>query len=428
MKNRIKYIALVLAALFVAQAAVAQCWLPANKQTVNALAGTTVTLGVPDPNNGRTACYRWTENSLLTGDLSEPTQQVVVPSTPGSSYTFHVKKISDRVQTCTITLTVRDTLVIVSIDPIPQCWTDGDDISESQFNIVTDPPYMDNYVHLQNDSKKASFPSEGWNLNWEAQTTDEVTQTLRFEAVKNGQVLDNKTCQITVYKGEPFANIELNADVTSLVNKLQRMSTFATNMTNYAATVTDKLKSWMPKLSFSIDSSNFNAGVRGGNHVCCNGLRDRYSYTLYFNGGVGVKAHAGVPVNKFGTAYPPLLTLPPQLQLVFNMSLGVSAQAEPSFNSCGDFKLDIGMGAQLTLAGGIAWGEEDDWLYGAAQIYLSPSFNATLHAYPWDGLELALAAEVGLDISGHIKAGWFKGSASKKFVIGKISGSKKIGA
>ena len=171
----------------------AQCWF--SETVVRGVTDEDITIGSPDPNSGRTVCYKWLSDDgwlHIVGPTNGPTLNLHLPEYED---TFHytVKKISDHIETCVVTVIVEEQCEIVSITPKQQCWNHDDALTEADFDIVTNPSGLESRVHLTNNSRTAT------NLV-NSGTTRYRYQTLNFEArSRNGRLLDASTVNIKVY-------------------------------------------------------------------------------------------------------------------------------------------------------------------------------------------------------------------------------------
>lgn len=415
MKRIVKqFIILVVLAGCLPAALRAQCPPPQVKTTP----GEHITLGTPDPNAGKKVCYKWSSSdcsSCMASDVNQPVISVNVPNQAGT-YHFTRTKIGETSETCTITVIAEDTIEIVSITPRKQCYTEGDPITEADFIIVTNPAGLEGSVRLDQSSRTASCPTVTG-----LQTCE---QTLTFKAYKNGNVADEETVAMTIYRGELIATpgeYEIPDAVQNIVNKINAAKPVV-NAVNGAADKIAALLNKIPGLPFSFHAEplTINANIGNSYGICCEGQTGHAKTTVAISGKAGVKGGISYPVNMMGP--PPFTLLPPQLKLIGEVGLSASASASVSLSSCLEAALDINLGVELLVAGGVAWGEEEDFLCGAATLFAKPSLNGTWHLLPPSafGVELHGGATIGANLKGKLNASWFKAEKNIEFVFCNI--------
>lgn len=173
----------------------AQCWLDEQYREVTAYKGQVITLGAVPKNPGevgRTVCYKWTDTQykIAGAPLDQPTLTIQAPQQPGE-YFFYVKRIGDHVQTCSIKLTVENSVIIESVEPKEGCIKKPlrGCPNVNDFDIVTSPRGYEDYVEVVGCEK----------ISDDVETPNDEDWTVSFALIKEGETLDTKTIQVTYY-------------------------------------------------------------------------------------------------------------------------------------------------------------------------------------------------------------------------------------
>lgn len=395
--KRILFLLLLMGNVCVALADDVTCFLPQDKRIVVALPEERLTLGVPDPNSGRTVCYRWSSedcSNCFDGPTDQPTVDVVMPSQIGT-YHFTVKRISDHIQTCNVTVTVESSIEIISISPLLNCYSDDDDISENQFKIITNPAGLERNVRLDDASRKAKCP---------AYTRHNYQQTLTFRAYKNGNIVDYKYVDVTVYaEAESTAEVSIPPDIQNLITQLRG----AVSVLNYLREVDNTLGRLMnkvpgaPSMDFSIDEPSINVSVKASKDICCQGKTNQSAVDLSIAGSAGAKWTFYYPLYMLGIPCPPTLNFQGQI------GLSGSLDADVSINQCIDPALDIDVSLTAFFSGGISWGRYNDILYGAVTAFAEPSLTGTWHVLPLSNFGFSSSGDITFGFDLMYSSSWF---------------------
>lgn len=395
--KRILFLMLLLGNVCMALADDVTCFLPQDKRSMAALPEEHLTLGVPDPNNGRTVCYRWsTEDcaNCFVGPIDQPTVDVVMPSQPGT-YHFTVRRISDHIQTCDVTVTVESSIEIVSIRPLLNCYSYGDEISENQFEIITNPAGLERNVRLSDDSRTATCP---------AYTRYDCQQTLTFMAYKNGSVVDYEYVDVNVYaEAENTVEITIPPDVQNIITQLRG----AVEVMNYLREADKSIGHLLgglpggPSFDFSLDEPQINVSVKSSKGICCQGKTNQWAVDLSIAGSAGGKWTFYYPLYLLGIPCPPSLNFQGQI------GLSCSVDADASINQCFEPALDLDLVLAAFFSGGVSWGRYNDILYGAATAYVEPSLTGTWHVLPRSNSGLSLRGDITFGIDLMYSSSWF---------------------
>lgn len=169
----------------------------------------TVTLSVlnPQPN----ACYVWTGDNIQ-GDNKLPT---ITANPQAETCLYRCKCISALgVDEDEVSVKVLDSIQIVSVEPIKECFQDGDDVNTTQFKIVTKPEGHESevtltpiraYASLGNDKMEVTFSlNHNGHTSTATANVDVINATEKFdmnhstsakrlyELIKAGKVLADK--------------------------------------------------------------------------------------------------------------------------------------------------------------------------------------------------------------------------------------------
>lgn len=129
-----------------------------------------VEIGLPD--SDPTHCYEWSGPNILT----DPHQPVITvnPPDPTNVYTV-VRHSTCGPETDEVVVSSVDTVSLVSVTPLRECYNDGDSVHLSDFDIVTDPPGYGSLVTVS--------PQVVYNVLWTDLLPEkpiELTFSLRY--------------------------------------------------------------------------------------------------------------------------------------------------------------------------------------------------------------------------------------------------------
>jgi len=180
------------------------------------LANNTQTVVIGAASNNPQDCYKWSGGIILSADNLP---QVTV--NPRDSVTvFTCTRVSEHgVEQDQVKVFVIDDIQIVSVTPKRKCWSKGEAISVSEFEIVTDPPGMSGDVRLGANSTPAigSVASKVYNM------------TVNFEAFADGRVTDNASTEIVVVNKDVNTSGAISANLKilqTLLNGIQSKGKF----------------------------------------------------------------------------------------------------------------------------------------------------------------------------------------------------------
>ena len=402
----------------------AQCWF--SETQVKGVLDEDITIGHPDPNSGRTVCYKWSSDDgwlHIVGPTNGPTLNLHLPEYEG---TFHytVKKISDHIETCVVTVKVEEECEIVSITPKQECWNHGDALTEADFDIVTNPSGLESRVHLTSNSRTATNLVNTGNTRYRY-------QTLNFEArSNNGRLLDEATQIIKVYSttasqdgGSVIYEQELPPRLIETLRKINGASELIDKVNFIGKKLAEGLNK-IPNcpLEFQPMPITFHADVTGGFDVCCKGNEGEKQIGINVGGTVGASAAMYFPVRNLYPIYAPLISLPPQLALTGQVSLQIFAMGNLTFNTCSEISLDLPLSITLTAVGGISWGKHDEFIFGMLGVFgRISSEGSTLYIIPWQTPSIHGRILWGFTGKFQMNADWFKPSVTLEYIVQEIS-------
>lgn len=267
----------------------AQCWLSEDYLNVKAYKGQRIILGAEpsDPSVvGRTVCYKWADTPyrIEGASLNQPTLPIQAPNQVGEYY-FHVKRISDHVVSCSIKVTVTDSIIIESVKPKNGCVEKPlvGCPSIDKFEVVTSPKGYENYVNVTNCER----------INNTTTTTNDEDYQVTFALIKDGVTMDTKTIPVTYFVNASLGiTVSLSDGVVSVSgslddysveakfdgDKIKNSFTMLKNIIKRTGTGLKTLAEMTPGLSVTPMSSCFEPEMGGSVAVavareCCNGKR-----------------------------------------------------------------------------------------------------------------------------------------------------------
>lgn len=294
----------------------------------------TVTIGKPDPNEG--VCYIW-ENSpdFVPGtDVNQPT--VTVNPTTEGEHIYRVKRLSScGVEEDEVKVELTSSLTIVSVTPIPHCWSKDDRVMVEQFVIETDPPGHSDRVRIRHGDEVAHCPDDEFTKE----------QTIHFIATGTGED-DNEEneCVITV-----VSDHEESIGTSILSQEIDLQGKFFNGITNKLTKISHFLKNCPLKLPIDVDPPTFSGPTIevGHSKVCCpNEIGDKYSI------GVSAGATAGLKVSY---PLPPPLGIPKLagLNIKAEFHFGITLKGTFEKNPCSNNDICLEAKANATLGLGV---------------------------------------------------------------------------
>lgn len=188
----------------------------------------TVTIGVQDGSSN--TCYEWSSSpNIQSSDLHQP---VIVVNPRLAEETFTVTRISDcGVEQDQVKVKLIDTISIVSVTPLKNCYNTGDQVELSHFEIVTYPAGYASMVQLS--------PNRVYN-NWGLYDSDE--ETITFELTYNNHT-SRKTATVNVYNENQTVTYGESYDFHKFINGIKQVN----SMVQKAKGISDKLNSLAKK-------------------------------------------------------------------------------------------------------------------------------------------------------------------------------------
>ena len=203
----------------------------------------TTTVGTPDASPD--ACYIWQGPHIV----SDPHQPVITVHPIQDTETYTVKRISPNGVEEDLTLViVEDQAIIVSITPKYGCYAQGDNISVSDFDIVTSPAgYQD---------RVTCSPATAQNNVLASASNMQVTFSLEV----NGHT-DQKTQNILVINPDLDASEGVSYNIGNLAKSINEGSAFVKKISDIEKKVNNIpfIKKWAPcnwQLDLNVTPSN----------------------------------------------------------------------------------------------------------------------------------------------------------------------------
>lgn len=153
----------------------------------------TTTLGVPD--GSPDVCYIWQGPHII----SDPNQPVITVHPTQDVETYNVKRISKNgVEEDQALVTLSDEVVIVSITPKYGCYSDGDAIAASDFDIVTSPAGYENRVTISPATahNRAMSSTENIPVTFSLTVNDHTDQKIQNILVVNSDLEISEGCSV----------------------------------------------------------------------------------------------------------------------------------------------------------------------------------------------------------------------------------------
>ena len=221
----------------------------------------TVTIGVPDGSSDK--CYDWTGPNIVGN-----AHQATITVNPQSEEEIYV---CTRTSSCgaeedQVKVKVIDTISIVSVTPLKQCYNSGDNLALTDFEIVTSPAGYQSLVQFT--------PTQVTNYAG----ASEEQQTITFSLTHNGHT-STKTATVNVFNENLGLSTCTSVDFSKFLEDFKTIN----KMVEKAKGLTDKLNSLAKGVSPCAPAFNLVLNLPQGQdiHACCNGQEiDGYRLTL----------------------------------------------------------------------------------------------------------------------------------------------------
>lgn len=211
----------------------------------------TVTIGVADGSSDK--CYEWTGPNIQ-GDAHSATI-TVNPQDQEQTYTC-TRTSSCGVEQDQVVVRVKDTISLVSVTPLKDCYNTGDMLALSDFEIVTDPAGYESLVQFT--------PTQVYNT---AGASEEM-QTITFGLTYNGYT-SSKTASVNVFNEDLGVSQGQSVDFHKFIEDFKKINA----MVQKAQGVCNKLNSLAKGISPC--EPDFHLVVNFPQcddiHACCNG-------------------------------------------------------------------------------------------------------------------------------------------------------------
>lgn len=211
----------------------------------------TVTIGVADGSSDK--CYEWSGPNIQ-GDIHSATI-VVKPQDPEQTY-ICTRTSSCGVEQDQVVVKVIDTISIVSVTPLKNCYNSGDQLALTDFEIVTYPEGYQSLVQFT--------PTQVHN---NAGASEEV-QTINFSLTYNEHT-STKSASVNVFNEDLGLSSSSSVDFHKFIEDFKKINA----MVEKAKGLTDKLNSIAKGASpCSPDFHLILTMPEGADiHACCNG-------------------------------------------------------------------------------------------------------------------------------------------------------------
>lgn len=190
----------------------------------------TVSIGVQG--SSTEICYEWTSHPTIVSTDLHQAVIVVNPQAPEETY-ICTRTSSCGVEQDMVKVKVLDSISIVSVTPLKNCYNSGDQVELSHFEIETYPPGYGTLVQFS--------PDHVYN-NWGLYDADE--ETITFELSYNNHT-SRKTATVNVYNENQTITYGESYDFVKLVHQIEAIN----NMVKKAKGITDKLNSFAKGIS-----------------------------------------------------------------------------------------------------------------------------------------------------------------------------------
>lgn len=201
-------------------------WAGEDKEILRELDNSqTVSIGVNDGSSDK--CYEWSGPHIISSDKHQPVI-VVRPQDEEETYTC-TRTSSCGVEQDQVKVKVIDTISIVSVTPLKNCYNDGDDVHLQDFEIVTYPAGHQSLVVLS--------PTHV-NNNWEWGANIDETQEITFTLEYNNHT-STKTATVNVFNDNLAVSTGQSYNFKAFVKSLKAIE----NIVKKAKGLSDKLNS-----------------------------------------------------------------------------------------------------------------------------------------------------------------------------------------
>ena len=260
MKNPIKFLVSIVFMLVISTVTVFAQWAGPDQTIIRNQSMTQiVTLSVvsADPN----ACYQWTGPNIA-GDANQPT----VMATPEDSVQTYICKRYDQMGVAEddVIVRIKDSVTIVSVKPLQECYELGGAVTTDQFEIVTDPVGYENQVTVQPTTIQDNGLFVGGN--------GKANVDLTFSLTVNGNT-STKHQNVTAINPDQEVSVSVEVNVHEFCLNIYK---FENTLKEYAD-ITEKVKKadGLAKLGagFSKDGPNVHLGgitLNSFKYKCCN--------------------------------------------------------------------------------------------------------------------------------------------------------------
>lgn len=212
----------------------------------------TVSIGVPDGSSDK--CYEWSGPNIESVDTHQPVI-VVHPQSPEETY-ICTRTSSCGVEQDEVVVRMKDTISLVSVTPLKDCYNSGDALALTDFQIVTDPAGYESLVQFS--------PTQVYNLAG----ASEERQTITFGLTYNGYT-SSKTAQVNVFNEDLGVSEGQSVDFHKFIKDFQKVNA----MVEKAKGLSDKLNSLAKGVSPCEPDFHLVLNFPQGSdiHACCNG-------------------------------------------------------------------------------------------------------------------------------------------------------------
>ena len=211
----------------------------------------TVTIGVADGSSDK--CYEWSGPNIQ-GDVHSATI-TVNPQDQEQTY-ICTRTSSCGVEQDQVVVRVKDTISLVSVTPLKDCYNSGDALVLTDFEIVTDPAGYESLVQFS--------PGQVYNL---AGASEEI-QTITFGLTYNGYT-STKTAQVNVFNEDLGVSQGQSVDFQKFVEDIKKINAMVEKTKGFVSKLNSIAKGVSPcEPAFHLV---LNLPQCDDIHACCNG-------------------------------------------------------------------------------------------------------------------------------------------------------------
>lgn len=304
----------------------------------------TVTLSVTSANPK--ACYKWTGPNIQ----GDPNQPSVTAKPQQAQQTYVCQRISaEGVEEDEVIVKVFDSVQIVSVTPKKRCYSAGDGVVTSDFNIVTEPKGYENQV--------TASPSSVGGIFTGVQNNDgSYNVELTFSLTVNNHTSTKKT-NVVVIDPDMGLSPSVGIDIYSFVQTCRKINELETEMTTLANKMKEATEAGNSALKQCVELKppHFYFGefqVGEWRWMCCNDTRTQLVPISWG----GMSAECGIAITvPFPIAAIPGLAFYLTAESKTNVGLTGCTFNMSHMKECSNVELTLGITSTVSGAAGICF-------------------------------------------------------------------------